>query len=433
MPSASWIVVLWMATVSSIRRPSPPAMVRAVGGGAARNYRCRKTAWRVWRVWVELLFVIIMGGMAKLEISTAVDGVRMVLGGRLDAGGVAPVWPQARAALTGNPMLPVRVEAGEVDYCDGAGLAFLVDLLRMDRPAAAGVEIVNLPERFRRLLKQFDPVAFRAPVTEIAAREGFFSQIGRATAELAADLTAQLAFIGEAGRALALALRHPRQVRWRDTLAVAEAAGVDALPIVTLVAFLLGVIIAYQSALAMRQFGAEVYVANLIGLSMVRELAPLMTAILLAGRSGAAFAAEIGTMRVNEEIDALTTFGFDPIRFLVVTRVLAALAVTPLLAVYADVVSILGGAVIMLTFQIPLVTYFDQVFTLVSRSDLLGGLFKCLVFGVVIAGIGCLRGLQTGSGAAAVGLSTTRAVVSALVLIVVVDGGFAIVYYHLGI
>ncbi|HJW23972.1 MAG TPA: MlaE family lipid ABC transporter permease subunit [Rhodocyclaceae bacterium] len=371
--------------------------------------------------------------MAKLEISLAADGVRMVLGGRLDADGVAPVWPRARAALAGNPGLPVRVEAGEVDYCDGAGLAFLVDLLRMDRPAAARVEIVDLAERFRRLLDQFDPAAFRGPAREPSRPEGLFSRIGRVTAGFGADLKSQVAFVGEAGRALAYVLRHPRQLRWRDTLAVAEEAGVNALPIITLVAFLLGVIIAYQSAVAMRQFGAEVYVANLIGLSMVRELAPLMTAILLAGRSGAAFAAEIGTMRVNEEIDALTTFGFDPVRFLVVTRVLAALLVTPLLAIYADVVSIVGGALILLTFQIPLVTYFNQVFDLVAMNDLLGGLFKCLVFGVVISGIGCLRGLQTGSGAAAVGLSTTRAVVSALVLIVVVDGAFAIVYYHLGI
>ncbi|HZX31774.1 MAG TPA: MlaE family lipid ABC transporter permease subunit [Rhodocyclaceae bacterium] len=371
--------------------------------------------------------------MAKLEISVAADGIRMVLGGRLDADGLAPIWPQARAELVRNAGLPVRVEAAGVDYCDGAGLAFLVDLLRMERPADAQVEIIDLPDRFRHLLDPFDPAAFRPPLVEGGARENIVARIGRSAAGFGADLKSQVAFIGEAGRALAYALRHPGQVRWRDTLTVAEEAGVNALPIVTLVAFLLGVIIAYQSAVAMRQFGAEVYVANLIGISMVRELAPLMTAILLAGRSGAAFAAEIGTMRVNEEIDALTTFGFDPIRFLVVTRLLAALAVTPLLAIYADVVSILGGALILLTFQIPLVTYFNQVFTLVDLHDLMGGLFKCLVFGVVIAGIGCLRGLQTGSGAAAVGLSTTRAVVSALVLIVIVDGGFAIVYYHLGI
>lgn len=371
--------------------------------------------------------------MAKLEISVTASEVRLALAGRLDANGVAPIWPQARSALEQNARLPVRVDVSGIDYCDGAGLAFLVDLLRADRPDGAAVEITELAPNFKRLLDQFNPAAFRAPLAETTRHETPLARLGRSTSRLAADLKSQVAFVGEAGRALVAALRHPRQVRWRDALAVAEEAGVNALPIVTLVAFILGVIIAYQSALSMRQFGAEVYVADLIGLSMVRELAPLLTAILLAGRSGAAFAAEIGTMRVNEEIDALTTFGFDPVRFLVVPRVLAALLVTPLLAIYADLVSILGGALILLTFQVPLVTYFNEVFALVQINDLLGGLFKSCVFGIVIAGIGCLRGLQTGGGAAAVGIATTRAVVSALVMIVVVDGVFSIVYYHLGI
>jgi len=371
--------------------------------------------------------------MVKLELVTSPTELQLILAGALDAAGVASIWPRARQALAAHSALPVRVDGGAVDYCDGAGLAFLVDLLRQIRPPGATLTVVGLAPPFQRLLDQFDPRAFAQPLQPARARESFVAAVGRAAQEFGADLGQQVAFLGESGRALAAAVRHPGRVRWRDTLAIAEEAGVNALPIVTLVAFILGVIIAYQSAVAMRQFGAEVYVADLIGISMVRELAPLMTAILLAGRSGAAFAAEIGTMQVNEEVDALTTFGFDPVRFLVLPRVLAALAVTPLLAVYADVVSILGGALILLTFQVPLVTYFNEVFTLVQMNDLLGGLFKCLVFGLVIAGIGCLRGLQTDRGAAGVGLATTRSVVSALVLIVLVDGGFAIVYYHLGI
>lgn len=374
-----------------------------------------------------------MALMANLEISLDDGALRLMLAGRLDAAGAAPLWPSARAALAQHPGLPVRVDASMVEYCDGAGLALLVDLLRSDRSTGAAVAVEGLAPPFQRLLEQFDPALFRRPLPAPAAAAGALAALGRATRALFGDLKAQVAFTGEAGRALASAIRHPRRVRWHDALAVAEEAGVNALPIVTLVAFILGIIIAYQSALAMRQFGAEVYVADLIGLSMVRELAPLLTAILLAGRSGAAFAAEIGTMRVNEEIDALSTFGLDPVRFLVVTRILAAAVVTPLLAVYADVISILGGAIILLSFQVPLVTYFNEVFTLVGIADLLGGLFKCCIFGIAIAGIGCLRGLQTGSGAAAVGVATTRAVVSALVLIVVIDGLFAIVYYHLGI
>lgn len=369
--------------------------------------------------------------MANLEISSAAGELRLALQGRLDADGVVALWPRVREALGAAPGATVVVDAAAVDYCDGAGLALLVDIQRQPRPAAVAIQ--GLAERFQRLLDQFDASQFAAPLPVAVEDTSLLHRIGHASHELGGDLKAQLAFIGEAGRALVHALRHPRRVRWGDALAIAEEAGVNALPIVTLVAFILGIIISYQSAVAMRQFGAEIYVADLVGISMVRELAPLMTAILLAGRSGAAFAAEIGTMRVNEEVDALTTFGFDPVRFLVVTRVLAALAVTPLLAVYADVVSILGGALVLLTFQVPLVTYFNEVFTLVSMNDLFGGLFKCCVFGIVIAGIGCLRGLQARSGAAAVGIATTRAVVSALVLIVLVDGAFAIVYYHLGI
>jgi phospholipid/cholesterol/gamma-HCH transport system permease protein len=190
---------------------------------------------------------------------------------------------------------------------------------------------------------------------------------------------------------------------------------------------------AFQSAIPMRQFGAEVYVANLIGLSMVRELGPLLTAILLAGRSGSAFAAELGTMKVSEEIDALTTMGLEPVGFLVVPRVIAAVAMTPLLAVFASLLGLVGGAVVMLSLGFPLVTYVIQIKSAVTAGDMLGGLGKSLAFGIVVAAIGCLRGLQTKSGASAVGESTTRAVVSGLVLITLVDGIFAVVFYYLGV
>jgi phospholipid/cholesterol/gamma-HCH transport system permease protein len=158
-----------------------------------------------------------------------------------------------------------------------------------------------------------------------------------------------------------------------------------------------------------------------------------MTAILLAGRSGAAFAAEIGTMKVNQEIDALTTMGLDPVKFLVVTRVLAATAMTVPLVVFADLIGLVGGALVMLTFEIPIATYYKQAVSFATLTDFTGGLAKSLVFGVLIAGIGCLRGLQTETGASAVGVSATNAVVSGIILIVFVDGVFAVVYYYLGV
>jgi phospholipid/cholesterol/gamma-HCH transport system permease protein len=190
---------------------------------------------------------------------------------------------------------------------------------------------------------------------------------------------------------------------------------------------------AFQAVIPMRRFGAEIFVADLVGLAMVRELGPLMTAIVLTGRSGSAFAAELGTMKVNEEIDALNTMGLDPVRFLVVSRVLAALAMTPLLTVFANVIGVIGGSLVLRSLGYPFITYFNQFTSAVDHIDLLGGLVKSVVFGILVAGIGCLRGLQTRTGPAAVGESATRAVVSGIILIVIVDGIFSAVYYYLGI
>lgn len=370
--------------------------------------------------------------MASLALNEADGGATIALAGRLDAYSVGPLWSTARAALASHPRTRLTVDCRAVDYCDGAGVALLLDMLRQPRPAGAEVRIDGLAERFRNLLDQFDPKSF----TESAParpRRSFIERVGIAGTAFWADLRGQIAFVGEAAAALAYALRHPRMLRWRDILYVAEEAGVNALPIVALIGFLMGVILAFQSAIAMRQFGAEIFVANLLSLSILRELGPLMTAILLAGRSGAAFAAEIGTMKVNQEIDALTTMGLDPVKFLVVTRVLAATAMTVPLVVFSDLIGLVGGALVMLTFEIPIATYYKQAVSFATMTDFMGGLAKSVVFGVLIAGIGCLRGLQTETGASAVGISATNAVVSGIILIVFVDGVFAVVYYYLGI
>ena len=370
--------------------------------------------------------------MASLALHETDGGATIALAGRLDAYSVGPLWSTARAALTSHPRAPLRVDCSAVEYCDGAGVALLLDMLRQPRPAGAEVRIDGLAERFRSLLDQFDPKSFTGGAPE-RPRPGFIERVGRAGARFWVDLRGQIAFVGEATSALAYALRHPHMLRWRDILYVAEEAGVNALPIVALIGFLMGVILAFQSAIAMKQFGAEIFVANLLSLSILRELGPLMTAILLAGRSGAAFAAEIGTMKVNQEIDALTTMGLDPVKFLVVTRVLAATAMIVPLVVFSDLVGLIGGALVMLTFEIPISTYYSQAVSFATLTDFLGGLAKSLVFGVLIAGIGCLRGLQTETGASAVGISATNAVVSGIILIVFVDGVFAVVYYYLGI
>jgi phospholipid/cholesterol/gamma-HCH transport system permease protein len=283
------------------------------------------------------------------------------------------------------------------------------------------------------LLDQFDLSVLAAPPEAPPARVNAIEEVGRAAAQLGRDMYTQIAFIGEVAGALAYALTHPHRIRWKDVWYTCEQVGANALPIVGLISFLLGVILAFQAAVPMRQFGAEIFVADLVGLAIVRELGVLMTAILLAGRSGAAFAAEIGTMKVNEELNALTTMGLDPVRFLVVTRIIAAVLMVPLLSLFADLIGVLAGGLTMLSFNIPIVTYLKEVDSIVDMKDLLAGLVKTPVFAILIAGIGCLRGLQTQTGASAVGISATRAVVSGIVLLVAVDGIFAVIYYILDI
>jgi phospholipid/cholesterol/gamma-HCH transport system permease protein len=324
------------------------------------------------------------------------------------------------------------VDASHLTYCDGAGAALLLELRRRQESRRQSYEIQSLDPAYQSLLDLYGRWDAQRPEPLTPAASPV-EQIGRASAAIGHDIVVLIAFVGELFLALARAVRQPRLVRWKDALLTAELAGVNALPIISLLGFLLGLIMAFQSAIPMRQFGADIYVANLIGLSMLRELGPLLTAIILAGRSGSAFAAELGTMKVSEELDALTTMGLEPVRFLVVPRVIAAVAMTPLLSVFATLLGLCGGAVVMLSFGFPLVTYVIQVKSAVTVGDLIGGLGKSFVFGIVVAAIGCLRGLQTKSGAGAVGESTTRAVVSGLVLITIVDGIFAVIFYCLGI
>lgn len=371
---------------------------------------------------------------AALKLDEATPGKTVLyLSGHLDAYSVSAVWSDALRILRAAPNAPLVVDCAAVTYCDGAGVALLVDLLRQPRQAGAEVAVENLAPDYRTLLDQVDPASYRIASTQPPPRVPLIARLGNSGASLMNESRAQISFLGDAASALAGALRRPAALRWRDILAVAEEAGVNALPIVGLVAFLLGVILTFQSAIAMRPFGAEVYVADLVGLSLLRELGPLMTAILLAGRSSAAFAAELGTMKVGDELNALETMGIDPMRFMVVPRLLAGVVVAPVLTVYADLIGLAGSAMIMSLFNVPLVTFVQQVTGIVGSGDFFGGLAKSLVFGAIVAGIGCLRGIQTGSGAAAVGRSTTSAVVSGLVLIVFADGLFAVIYYHLGI
>jgi phospholipid/cholesterol/gamma-HCH transport system permease protein len=364
-------------------------------------------------------------------IAPGVLGVKII--GRLDSMSTGNIWRETNLELDRTSPKQVIVDASEIEYCDGSGIGYLFGLRQRQEKGGGGLEIRGLHAEFQQLLDLFDPSEFEESTEIQPGSISFFEKIGRSTCQICEEAYTFVEFVGEAGVAMVKALLNPKQVRWKDAFLVAETAGVNALPVIALIGFLMGLIMAFQAAIPMRQFGAEIYVANLVGLSMVRELGPLMTAIVLAGRSGSAFAAELGTMKVNEEIDALITMGLDPVRFLVVTRVLAAVIMTPLLTLFADLIGVMGGSIVLISMGYSLDTYFKQIISMVNYVDLFGGLFKSIVFGLLVAGVGCLRGLQTEMGASAVGESTTRAVVGGIVLIVVTDGIFSVVYYYLGI
>jgi len=351
------------------------------------------------------------------------------LAGRLDDETVATCWDEALGAVAAAR--DVRVDCAGVDYCGGAGFALFVALEEAAGHHGARVRVEGLAARFRELYDGLEREKLRAASEPERGHGGWVADVGYITSERAGDWRAEAEFLGEVGAGLVSLARHPRGLRVREWWRIVEKAGSNALPIVGLVSFLTGVIIAFQAAMPMRQFGVDIFVVNLVALAITRELGPIMTAIVLAGRTGSAFAAEIGTMKVNEEVAALTTMGLNPVRFLAVPRVLAGIAVTPLLTVYSMAAGIAGGLVVLMLIDFPLATLMNQLSGALELQDIAAGLIKSFFFGAVVAGVGCLRGLRTGAGAAAVGDSTTRSVVTSIFLIVVLDAIFAVVYYNI--
>ncbi len=242
-----------------------------------------------------------------------------------------------------------------------------------------------------------------------------------------------LEFLGELTLSVGRLLRGQAQFRRVDLWRTVQECGANALPIVTLISLLVGMILAFVGAVQLEQFGAEIYVANLVGLAMAREMGAMMTAIIMAGRTGAAFAAQLGTMTVNEEIDALRTLGISPMEFLVLPRMLALIVMMPLLCLYADLVGMIGGLIVGVgMLDITFVEYFNQTVEAVGLNDIAMGVIKSAVFGVLVALSGCMRGMQSGRSASAVGVAATSAVVTAIVFIIVTDAVFAVVTNIIG-
>ncbi|MCP4365128.1 MAG: ABC transporter permease, partial [Planctomycetes bacterium] len=264
-------------------------------------------------------------------------------------------------------------------------------------------------------------------------RPGLFLQVGDAGVKFSKDVVFVLMYLGDLGIGLGFAISHPNKVRWNEVLLYMERVGIDAIPIVLLISFLVGLIMAFQAAIQLKQFGADIYVADLVALSVVRELGPLMTAIIVAGRTGAAFAAEIGTMKVAEEIDAIKSMGLDPTRFIIIPKVIATVLTVPTLTLMSDVLGIFGGMVVAVLFlDLTAWGYIIEVEWALSVFDVLTGYIKSFVFALLIAAVGCMRGMQVEGGAQGVGLKTTSAVVSGIFLIIITDALFSLLFNYVG-
>lgn len=345
---------------------------------------------------------------------------------------------QGLAALARQlPPPPTAPDAGGALVLDGSSLAGFDSagawLLRQWLGAAAAqASWRGWPPAWQALMQLAAQAALPPPPP--APPGGWVHRLGQATLQGLQQGLALLAFVGTAALAAAGVLAHPRRMRWRSVLHHVQIGGFDALPIVGLMSFLLGVVVAYQGADQLRHYGANIFVVELVGFSMLREFAPLMTAIIIAGRSGSSYAAQIGTMVVTEEIDAMRTLGIDPQQQLVLPRLLALAIALPLLTVFADITGVFGGMVMARTqLDIGFHEFLDRFGTELRGSHLLVGLGKSLVFAVVIAVIGCFQGFRTRASADSVGRQTTTAVVQAIFLVIVVDAAFSVLFNALDI
>ncbi len=381
---------------------------------------------------------IASGPRASYEVEpegSAPDRLRLVLTGDWRLHGGLPPADRIYEELTAQAPAPrVAFDTTGLGAWDSGLLAFLLKLDRLSAGSGLTFDPSGLPEGVRRLLRLASAVPERADARRGTDELPLLERVGRRTREVAGASGEVIGFIGAATLALGRLLRGRARLRGSDFLQIVQEVGAQALPIVGLVSFLVGMILAFLGAIQLVQFGAQIYVADLVGIGMARDMAAMMVGVILAGRTGAAFAAQLGTMQVNEEIDALVTLGLSPMEFLVLPRMLALILMAPLLCLYANLLGILGGmAVGVLMLDLPPVTYFQETQLAVPPVHFAGGLVKSVVYGIVVAVAGCLRGMQCGRSAAAVGEATTSAVVTSIVFIVIAMALLTIIYDVLGI
>jgi phospholipid/cholesterol/gamma-HCH transport system permease protein len=366
---------------------------------------------------------------ARASANAAGDALEVALAGTWQITDARPSWP---AVLGAQHPARVRLRADDVAKWDTSLLLFLFEAQQWCRVTGAYCDTDALPEKIRTLLAQL--AASHETSVPFDRSENFLTSVGLATQDTLTQAREISHFVGECVLSTMRLVRSPRRFRWRDCLDEMQQCGAMALPIVGLVSLLVGVTLAYTGAIVLRQYGGDIYLADLIGLSMVREMGAVMTGVVLAGRTGAAFAATLGNMKANEEIDALETLGIPAVQFLVLPRLLALAVMMPLLALYANALGILGGlSVAYGLLAIPPTAFWVEMLTIVDLSDITTGVIKAVAFGLIIGLAGCLRGLQADRSAAGVGRAATSAVVTALLLMIIADAIFAVLFNALGV
>lgn len=362
------------------------------------------------------------------------DGTTVIhLPEKLDISSTVLYWRRLQAKEIHFSGSSVVLDAGDVRFCDGTGIALLLTLEHLGQQNNIQTSIQNLHPDFQSLKDRFDSKKFAESLIAPREQTSSIEEFGKNTASLVDDARQQITFMGHLLSSMVWTATHPRRIRWHDFSKLIELIGVNAVGITVLLGLLFGLIMAFSSAMPLRQFGVEVYVSDLVAIALVRVLGPFITAIIIAGRTGSSFAAELGTMKINNELDALNVMGLEPMRFLVVPRVAATILMAPLLAVLTNFAGLIGSAVVILSMGYTFSTYYDHVQYILDGTDVLVGLTKATVFGGLVGGVGCLRGLQTELGAGAVGVSTTRAVVSGIIWIVLAEGIFSVLLYILDI
>ncbi len=324
-------------------------------------------------------------------------------------------------------------DLSEVSSWDTTLIAFILKILKYSKTAGLNIDLDTIPTKQLSIVK----LALAVPAKDTPkddTKNSFLYNVGHKTEELFSSILGICDFIGEFTLSTLSIIFAKGKLRLRETFAVIQQCGPEALPIVTLISVLIGLILAYIGAIQLKQFGASIYVANLVSVAMLREMGAIMAAIVMAGRTGAAYAAQLGTMQVNEEIDALKTLGISEMGYLVLPRMLALVLMMPFLCLYADILGIGGGAIVgVLSLDLNPELYYNQTIGSITLSDLLVGMVKSSVFGVLIGLAGCLCGIKCARNASAVGNAVTKAVVTSIVAIVVADAVFAVITNVLGV